>query len=283
MLLGFNSELENMIILSLSQAGTMPADEILSTIKQRGKTVTLQGLYRVLKKLQAERIITKEKHHFSLRLPWIIELGQFVEQLEQTYFDSTHLAKLLPTSTSQKRIWRFNNLLKMVEAWMQLVMAMAKTSQEKTMFTVAPHQWFALINLEEWTSFKKALLPLVEKQYTLIQGSKFVDKYLNAVTKQAEEETYLSEACYIEEDLTLYRTIIDDTILTVRLDTVTAKKINTLFQQIKSEETMYLLDIFKTFTSKVRVTIMIKKDPILAQRYKKKFTRIFGPTQKNNR
>ncbi len=148
MLLGLNSELENMIILTLSQAGTMPADKILSTIQQRGKTTTLQGLYRVLKKLQQERIITKEKHNFSLRLPWVIELGQFVEQLEQTYFDSTHLAKLLPSSTSEKRIWRFNNLLKMVEAWMQLIMAMAKASEEKTMFTAAPHQWFALINLE---------------------------------------------------------------------------------------------------------------------------------------
>lgn len=280
MLLGINSELENMIILSLSEGGNMTAEEILSTIQHKGKVISLQGLYRVLKKLQQERILAKEKRNFSLRLPWVIELGQFVDQLQQTYFESSHLAQLLPTSTSQKRMWRFNNLLKMVEAWMQLIIAMSKTSEEKTMFTAAPHLWFALINLEEWTHFKKALSSLIDKQFTLIQGTHFVDKYLNAVTKDQEEEVYLNEEEYIEEDLTVYRTIVDDTILTVRLDPLTAKKINTLFQQVKSEETMYLLDIFQTFTSKVRVTIMIKKDPIIAKRYKKKFARVFGPVGK---
>lgn len=280
MLLGINSELENMIILSLSEVGTMTAEEILSTIQHKGKIITLQGLYRVLKKLQQERILTKEKHEFSLRLPWVIELGQFVEQLQRTYFNSTHLAQLLPTSTSQRRIWRFNNLLKMVEAWMQLVIAMAKNSEEKTIYTAAPHLWFALVNLQEWTQFKKALSSLIDNQFTLIQGTHFVDKYLNAVTKVAEEETYLNEESYIEEDLTIYKTIIDDIILTVRIDPMTAKKINTLFHQIKSEETMYLLDIFQAFTSKVRVTIMIKKDPIIAKRYKKKFVRVFGPVSK---
>lgn len=277
MLLGLNSELENSVILTLSECGNLSAEEMLSTMSEKGRTISLQGLYRVLKKLQLEKVIVKEKHLYSLRLPWIIELTQLVDQLEQVYLRSDHLTQLLPTNTIQKRIWRFNNLMKLVEAWMQIVIAMSKASEEKVILTAAPHLWFALVHLPEWTQFKKVLSTFMQRQYTLIHGTEFVDKYLNALTKLPEEEVFMNDAEYIEDDLTLYRTIIDDTILTVRLDPVTAKKIATLFQQIKSEETMYLLDIFQTFTSKVRVTIMIKKDPAAARRYRKKFERLFGP------
>ncbi len=277
MLLGLNTELENSIIIALSGGGYLSADEVLSTVNDKGKAITLQGLYRVLKKLQDEKVITKERRTYSLRLPWIIELTQFAEQLETTYLHSNHLTQLLPTSSIQKRVWRFNNLMKMVEAWMQIVVAMGKVSENKTALTYAPHLWFALIHLPEWLQFKKALGSLVKKQYTLIHGTQYVDKYLNALTKHPDEIVYLTKDEYFEDDLTLYRTIIDDTIITVRLDPVTAHKINTLFEQIKSEDTMYLLDIFQTFTGKVRVTLMIKKDPIIANRYRKKFERLFGP------
>lgn len=277
MLLGINSELENAIILALSSGGYLTAEEVLSTITAKGKPITLQGLYRAMKKLRDEKVLTKERQTYSLRLPWIIELTQFAEKLEATYLHSNHLTQLLPTSSIQKRIWRFNNLRKMVEAWMQIVVAMGKASETKTVLTFAPHLWFALIHLPEWMQFKHALGSVMKKQYTLIQGTEYVDKYLNALTKHDDETVYLTKDEYFEDDLTLYRTIIDDTILTVRIDPVTARKINTLFEQIKSEETMYLLDIFQTFTGKVRVTLMIKKDPIIANRYRKKFERLFGP------
>ena len=82
---------------------------------------------------------------------------------------------------------------------------------------------------------------------------------------------------YIHDKRTIYVDVIDDYVMTLKIDEETAKNIDTLYWSITSEDDMHLLDIFETFMSKVKVKLTIKKDPRAAGSYRKKYVQLFGP------
>lgn len=282
MVFGTPQSLDNSVIKILATEGNSTAEDMLSTLRRDGHALTIQGMYRVLRRLQDGGVVIKEKMTYTLHLPWIIELTQFVERTEQVYFNEQYLAQLLPTTIGERRIWRFTNLFKIVDIWTHVLLATAKAptfGPRPTALTITPHLWFAFSHTAHWLQFKKSFLSCVGTQYTIIGSQTFADKYLNALLKiPSQEHSYLSPPeDYPEKDRSVYRSIIGDYIISLKLDEETTRLIDTLFLDIKSEEDIRLIDIFELFTGKVRASLVIKKDPVKARRYWKKFERVFGP------
>lgn len=285
MLFGNQPTSEQRIIEALAVQGKVSAEGILSTLESQNVTVSLQGLYRILQRLQRDGVLIKEKKNYTLRLPWVLELGLFVERAEETYLRDAYLSQLIPKTTGDKRCWRFTSLIKLVDIWTHLLLAASKTTihePKPTALCYFPHLWFAFTHTAEWLQFKKTFLSAVHRQYTLVGSQSFADKYLNAITKISEQDqTYLApQEEWIDQNRERYTVIMNDYIITLKIDAATANTIDTLFTNINSEEDIRLIDMFEAFTNKVKASVVIKKDPVKAKRIRKKFETLFGPLEK---
>ncbi len=278
MLLGENNNLENHVIHILAHSGKAKVEDVLDAFGRDEKGATVQGVYRVLRKLQKEGVISKERSSYSLRIPWLLELASLVDTMEDTYLNKEYLKQLLPAPGAAKKVWTFSNLLKMNDVRMHILLALTRHIKKGIALQYAPHDWFTILNMRQAAQFKKSFLEHINKSYVIIGGQSYVDKYIRALSKTEKEETYLApeEDC-VEQERNMYVDVIDDYILTIKLDDHTTKNIDTLYNSIASEDDMHLLDIFETFTGKVKVKMIIKEDPRKAGVYRRKVTNAFGP------
>jgi DNA-binding PadR family transcriptional regulator len=279
MLLGDRDLIENHIIRGLATHGTRTAEQLTKHMKHGQKRVSIQGVYRVLRKLENQNVITKEKRYYSLRISWLLDLLGLVDKMEETYLNDEYLKQLLPTADKKRRTWTFTNLFKMNDVRTHLLLALAKQSEKGISLQYAPHDWFGIMQMKQSQQFKKTFLEKIRASYIVVGGQTFVDQYMKAITiNPNSEQVYMAPPeDYIHDKRTIYVDVIDDYVMTLKIDEETAKNIDTLYWSITSEDDMHLLDIFETFMSKVKVKLTIKKDPRAAGSYRKKYVQLFGP------
>lgn len=281
MLLGVNSSLENSVVTSLTQAGGLTASQILQSIHSRGSKASVQGIYKILTKLQQEGIINKQGTTYSLKLPWVLDLVELVEQMQEVYFKKDYFLQIIPISYTEKKRWHFKNLIKLIDFWIDIQLALITHTKSELIYSSVPHAWYGLTHSKQWSHFQKLLNSRIKHQFTVIGNKTYLDQYLNALLKDPTNHTthVLDNKDYFEKTNKIYTTVIGDYIISLKLSTEATTRIDNLFNQITDEDDMYTLDILDTFTKSVRSSIQIKKDPTAAKKYRNRFTKIFGPSR----
>ncbi len=281
MLLGANPTLDQHIITSLTESGNLNVTDMLHTIHERGLQVSIQGLYKALKKLQSDGILNKNGKFYSLKLSWILDLSEFVEQLETVYFKKDFLSQLIPNSIGEKKRWHFYNVLKLIDIWIDIQLALLAHTKADIIYSYAPHPWYAIAKLDDWTKYKKLLNKRVLHQFSIFGEKTYLDQYLNAIIQDPNKETvHFDQYDEFPEKLTnIYTNIIGDYVISIKLHKELVNKLQDLFSTVTDEADIHLFELFDVFTKKARSSIQIKKDPVFAQKYRKRFTKIFGPTK----
>lgn len=285
MLLGANHSLEDTVIPLIAQKGRTTAQDLHQKIGKQHAEVTIQGIYRVLRKLQKEGVIVKEKKVYSLRIPWLLDIMLLVDTMEKTYLQENYMSHLLPMEEGQQRIWYFTNNLKMSDFWSQLLLAMAKKSDKKISLNYCPHAWFHLVQKEQEEQFVKTFLQSIHKDYIIIGGKTALDQYTaKALSPYEAECSYLANPDeYIEKDRSKYICIIGQFVLIISLEPQVATKIDTFYKdvwhsdEISSADMLHLLS--DLLTERTKIKIVLKNNHILAKKYYKKFEKVFGPLE----
>ncbi len=278
MLLKAGTSARQEIIYCLAQKGKQKVTEIQRALEKKGIAVTIQGIYRALRELQKDGAAIRERHTFSLRISWILDLAYLVDEMETTYLHQDYLTQLLPTGAGQ-RVWYFTDLLKMNDFWSQLLIAMATTHQKAISLNFVPHRWFELMQRNQESQFKRAFCGLVTHEYSLIGSQSFLDRYvLSLAKKYPNEHVYVSSTLRgLTENKSQYIDILGDFILTITLSRDMSEEIERLFASIKKVEDIRNSDILAVFTKPTKIKITLKKDAKKAAVFYKKFERIFGP------
>jgi len=281
MLLGANSSLENSVISSLTMVGGLSATQILQAVQSSGNKASVQGIYKILSKLQGEGILNKQGTTYSLRLPWILDLVELVEQMQEVYFNKNYFLQIIPTSYAEKKRWHFNSLIKLVDFWIDIQLALISHTKATILYSYAPHAWQGLTHAHQLDHFKKILKKRKGFHFSVVGSKTYLDQYLNSITKDSScLETYLYDQNEeFENNRKIYTTVIGDYIVSIKLGTEAMQRIDDMFSQITGEDDMYLLTVLDTFTKKVRSSIQIKKDPVAAKKFKNKFVKVFGPAK----
>lgn len=281
MLKGEKKRLENHIVYFLGQYGKATAQAIYTGMPGHMGQYTIQGLYRTLRTLQADGIVVKEKKHYGLSLPWLMDMSALVETMQHTYLRHTYLDQLLPKGT-QKQTWTFSNLLAMNDFWSHLLVAMARHVQDKTVMHYSPHTWYLVLHREHSMQFTRALLKEIKTSYTIVGSRSYLDKMATRITQDsfAHKQFYLA---FPDEQLHKERNhhvdVVGDYVLDVFLDDETTEAIETLYSNTSLPEDIHSDNILPLYTNKAKIKMVLKKDPRRARIYKKKFETIFGPIQ----
>lgn len=280
-ILSAHNKLEDSILEIFAFRGNLNVKETIILLKHKGYTATEQGVYRVLRKLQKDGIIVKTKNYYNIRLAWLMELSDFIKQMEKTYLHERYLDQFLPEE-KEKYVWHFSDLHKMNDFWSQILIALSKHSKKRIVLGYSPHLWYLIGQKKQESQFTESYMTNLKKSYFIVGGRTYLDKYcLNNLDKQSgKEHQYLaSESEYIEKKRSLYMDVVDDYVLCTTLDNETTQIIEKIFEDSNTLKTIDELTIQKLWKRKIKGKIILKKDSKKARHYYKKFEKIFGPLE----
>ncbi|PIZ95298.1 MAG: hypothetical protein COX81_01195 [Candidatus Magasanikbacteria bacterium CG_4_10_14_0_2_um_filter_37_12] len=283
MLLGSKQDIQEHIVFLLSNCSRLSAKKIQKKLDTSKVKATVQGIYRALRCLQEDGVITKEKQAYSLRTPWILDLAKLLDTMENTYLDQDYHDLLLPNQKKEKRVWYFTNMLQMNNFWSQLLIIMANKSKTGIALSYCPHTWFENLQINQESQYRRNYFSLV-KQFSIVGSNFFLDKYTvsKRPNQKDQEETYISvKAKEIIKNPNLYIDVIDDIVLEIKFDKRSTNLVEDCYKMIENEKDIdKILSCILKQKNKIKVTL--QKNQKKAECYYKKFEKIFGPLKKIN-
>ena len=274
MILQTYKNIEDYLVEILAEEANLNVSQIRERLTQIGKKYTIQAIYKVLKNLQEGGVVVKINKCYSLRIPWALNLEHLSNQIRATYLESPLLAEILP-DINKKEIWHFNNLLRLNDFWSQILLILIKQSKKKILLGYNPHPWFHLVQTKQEEQYIKSINLARGKLYLIIGGRTYLDKWVEKFFDKNTVAHSFGRSVFEEKGLD-YINVIDDYILTVKLDGVTTKEIDNLYKNTDSIEKMNLHNVLKIFNGKVKAGIWLEKNPQKAEKIKGRFTRFFG-------
>lgn len=282
MIISQKTTLEDQIIEILSGTGGVSAMIIKKVIDEHHGGSTLQGIYRVLRKLQDESVVVKEKQGYSLRISWVMRMIEFGERLEKNYIKASYISDLVPEGET-KHTWRFTQIQKMMQFRYQLLSALAKNNPESNCLSYSPHLWQILVDKDQELHFEENFLSQIKNSFVVIGNRTYLDQFIYSVLK----DSYTNKHFYlafpdekIEKDYLKAVDIIGDYIVTTKYSKDIFSRIEKMFYCTKPTEDIDSLDILPICTRGAKVKITIAKDPKKAKMYRKRFVSLFGPLER---
>lgn len=274
MILHVKENLEELIVRLLAKRPRVSANGIHQEIAGQGKKYSLQAVYKGLKKLQAGGVAVKMKQGYSLRLPWVLDFAALADEMSHAYLDRLTLDSILP-SHGKKEIWHFNNLLKMNDFWSHILLTLLQQSRRKVLLGWNPHPWFHLAQTKQEEQYIKALGLAQSRLYLVIGGNTHLDRWAEKFfDKKVVVHAFAKN--FIAKDQSVYLNVIDDYIITVKLDAKTTQAIDGLYSQTGSAEALDVARVMAIFNGKVKASVWLEKSPSKAEAIRRKFSRFFG-------
>jgi hypothetical protein len=238
------------------------AHAILIFHNKLSKPVTLQAVYKALKKLVAEGVVLKHKNIFSLNNVWRREVISLFQRAEA-------FPKL---QANESIIYSFKSLPQLDAYWKHI--QEGSSNEVSVTYFFCPHQywWFVPGRRESEILFYQQFEKNKRHAVLLLGGATSVDKHQRTlignsyVQVHAEAENTL----HIEDTVTVKK----DLIITTRLPRFINNQIHNVFKQnLSMERTEELLQ--KIFARKVAVKIRIERNAKKAEKLTKQIGKYF--------
>ena len=237
-------------------------------------TKSLQKFYKELRKLQSSGVVFKLKQSYGLRLPWAIDFMSLADTISNTYVNPPLLSSILPDK-NKKKIWHFDNLLKLNDFWSHILLILIQHSKKKILLGWNPHPWFHLVQAKQEEQYLKSLGLAKSKLYLIIGGNTYLDRWTEKFLNKKVVEYSFGKSVF-EKNRSIYLNVIDDYVVTVKMDTKTNQEIENLYKNIISVENMNIATMLRIFHSKVKASVWLEKNLRKADILRGRFTKFFG-------
>ena len=109
---------ESLILDILSKKAKLSSKEIFEHFSQKyPRKMTIQGFYKVIRKMLDDRILLKDGQLISLDSFWISKLMEFSKNIERTYTSNSLAANNILLEEGEKRVFEFENVIAMDNLW----------------------------------------------------------------------------------------------------------------------------------------------------------------------
>jgi hypothetical protein len=274
MILQTNKNLEDYAVEILAENPNVEAHQIKEKLSQFGKKYTIQAIYKTLNKLIEGGVVVKLGKLYSLRIPWVLDLENLTGKIRTTYLESPLVKGVLPDN-NKKEVWRFNNLLRLNDFWSQILLILVQQSEDKKLFGYNPHPWFHLVQTEQELQYLKSIGIAKGKLFLIIGGRTYLDRWAEKYFDKKIIEYSFAKSSFKEKNFD-YINVIDDYIVTVKIDQVTTEAIDKLYSKTTSFEAINISELLGIFDSKVKASFCLEKNPDKALKIKKRFKDFFG-------
>ena len=273
MLFQTKETLSEHIVRILGNQHAVSAQSIHALLKKT-RNCSIQAVYKELRKLQEGGVVVKTKKHYSLRIPWAIEFVSFANKIKRHYLEFSQLIAILP-EYNKKEIWHFSNLLRLNDFWSQLLLLLIQQSKEKILYGWNPHLWFHLVQTKQEKQYIDSLHKTESKLYLVIGGDTYLDRWAEKFLDKRVLQYAFSKQLFSKKQ-PCYLNVIDDYVLTVKIDSETMQSIEKIYNSVHSREELDIANILEVFNGKARVSIWLENNPPKARLIRGKFSRFFG-------
>ena len=267
-----NASSKQKIISILSQEWPLTAKQVFERCqKEYGSAISYQGVHKVVRELEENKVIERAKNGYQLNVEWIQNSKKALEDVEKRYAKQKKI--LLPKNFSGSIELEFDSMTDFCVSATELYISgqLSRGSNGDTLYGNLEYGWFPLkFRFEHFGLLYKMVLNN-PKTYCLIRkktpfGEYIVREYnrvgINCV--QGNDEFAVNEDIGLQGDY----------IIEVRFDDETKKIIEKCYTKWKNVE-----DAFKEFglndEPKVHVTMRITKNPELASVLRTQFEKVF--------
>lgn len=273
MLLQKRVSIEETIVKILAYKPNLSVKELILYVHQEGYPYSQRGIYKELTKLEEQGILFKSKYGYSLHLSWLTNLLSFADAAYNTYTKVEYLEPLLSLG-ERKTTHKFNNVSRLDQFWIQLMTALSKIYPKEHLFLWCPYQWFYLLHSYNVNLFYQASDMTGVKRYHVMGGNNFLNqKALKIMPKLGE---YSLRDSPFSNQMNTYFSVTGDVVITIKFDPAFNKRIEDLFNSVKSESDLKAYDLNSVFAPNIKGSVTVERNEIKAKRIKKKFKEYFG-------
>lgn len=252
MLVSTSHSLEDFIIENLATQSTT-ALWLLENHNLSHKKVTLQAIYKVLKKLSGEGIVLKYKDTYSLNNVWKRDVISLLEQTET----------FPQLNSGESIVYSFKSLSQLDAYWKHI--QESSLGETTVTYFYCPHQywWFVPGRRESEIHFYKQFMEEKRHAVLLLGGTTITDKQTRDIIANpyVQVHTEVERSFRPGDNLT----IKNDIIIRTRLPRAASTRIHEVFEKSMSmQETEELLA--KLFSKKISVKIQIERNAKKAEK-----------------
>lgn len=184
MLNSYSQNLTELILSELLRFGALSAKEIhLKVGAKRGRTVTLQGVYKELKSLAERGVVVKRVRLFSVKLNWVVETLALLSIGYEHTVGTSHADEILPT-VGERSSYRFRTLSQLVDFWSHASLVLISLSKDRAYFDSVPFIWYHFVNLSNERQYLSSLSRLKGHYYLVSRNDSWVDRtYLKLINR----------------------------------------------------------------------------------------------------
>ncbi len=263
-------------ILKTGPKGTLFLLEKLNTLF-KDKKPTKQGIYKSLRKLKREQVITITNSTVALHNHFLESLEDYIQAAQRSTQKSFVDDSILQLSEGERIVYHFSTVEKADIFWAHLFSLLIDTLDKNIpLYTYEPHNWFILSSRKpsEHKLIKKTHRENIPFLITVGHTTPLdlIAKKEYAITPNIQ---YHNESKPSLGKNNYHLNIFGDIILEIWTDKKAADKIHTFFAEHKhlTEENMQTLESFIHLTGKTR--IVISSDKKRAEMLKKKLNKYF--------
>lgn len=254
-LLQNSPSLQKTIIDLLAKNHSATANWLQIKATKEYRSCSIQAVYKELRNLQANGVVVKIKQEYSLSYSWIINSIGWIEEIYQKQITKSALANLLPNGIN-KQTWHFNDLRRLDDLWIQILLTLFEATGEKIAYCWVPHPWFELVHHKQDQAFQRALKRAGNYQYFIIGGDSYLDRHFAKNWSEQVYRYFLVSSSKMP-NRSMYINVIGNYIFSFKIDPYTASTIDNLFNNVTANSEIDLAKVVDIFDrgAKVKATL----------------------------
>jgi|GEM_PF-6443311 len=246
MLCARDERLEDLLVRAIITSGAARAEDLATHINSRQETWSLAATYKALRRLVDNGVLVHSKGRYYISQSWIFALSNLIDQHLEVPLSASGGDHLLPPPGGLFT-WRYTDLRRLNSFASNIILVATRREKAATIYSWSPHLWFNLVQLEHEKHYHNALRELGTRVMKVVGGDTPLDHETAAVlTKSIVTTHFLPRKQLLPRNH--YTIIVENFIITMKLQRKTAEAIDTLFERAKdlaSIDTRLLLKLFR--------------------------------------
>jgi len=266
------------LITSKLSLGPRKVSDIAMELSLENK-VTVQGVYKALRLLKKEEVVTVHRHTASLSVIWISEQIEIMERAATGYTLNKYLQEL-QSGNRQRAKFAFTTLNELDLFWTHSYLVVQEaTPKEEPLYTFVPHDWFFYSRVNTDSAWMKKLLQQKRTARAIITHAQKLDKIVTKRRKETLDKSlqYVFNENPLKQQETEYYNMIGSWIFIGKLDTKISNKLSSFIEQCPSmyftKDERRFIDSIMNERGKFMLTII--NSPTKAAAIKKKVLKYF--------
>jgi hypothetical protein len=258
------------IITELKQ-GVRKKAEVIACVQNK-ETVTIQAVYKELRRLEAEEVVLDANKTLSLTLSYVKGEYAASRHVLEAYTHNISFDDILQITKGKSQTFTFSSLVDLDLFWTQAFILLERILPENsTTYSIIPHDWFYYARPhsdEVWTQSK------TKDQRLIITHPAEIDW---KVARIRREQGYLftGDVNPLKQSECQYRTIVSDWIFEVEFDARVATRLNQYVSSLKNLPEVNENLMKEIVQMKGDFKIKLSNNPQKARELTKKVTKYF--------